>query len=615
MIARATENLEYDPLSRRERFIACALAGAFLLVVVLDYPNVTTQLPVVPWIIPTVQVLSSCALALTAWMLVAQYRVSRYAPLAILTCAFALAATYRVAILLLDPTTFGGSLVGGSLRSISVLRFLTRIAFDIIIAFYAYTDWREQRNPGSGKVLIGPVWGGAIAVLAFCLLAVTIWRDNMPTLIDAHNHYTLLYENVVAPVTLLCSAVTAVIVLMLANRHSRLRLWLFVDLIAMCANTIVRAMGETIFSNGFYFSTGFEVIESTLFVFVAQAQVAEMLRRTERTSARAHALSETLALADAQSYGGIDALMERVVEELDFDFAALFRISRGELEAEAAVGTGGYKKGDRIALEGSVTKHALTLGEIVVVEDFSERQWVDHHVNDVGLWSSACVLPLFIEGAAYGSIAFVNTRVRMKRLTPLDQEYLRVVGVMVGNALERIRQQRRLDELAYYDALTSLPNRVLLIDRITAALAFAERNGLKLAIHFIDLDNFKPVNDGFGHAAGDDVLRGVAKRLEQTIRASDTVARYGGDEFVVLQPVIEDVLGIEDLQGRISQALRTPIDVPAGSFSVGASIGFSIFPDDGRDAFTLVLRADEAQYRVKDARRAARANIPYDSAN
>jgi diguanylate cyclase (GGDEF)-like protein len=612
LIARITENLEYDPVSLRERIVAGIVSCAFLLVIAIDAPFAAIQLPTVGWVIPTVQNVSFCALALTAWMLISQYRVSRYAPIAILSCAFALAAAYRIAIFLLDPTTFGGAagaLVGGSLRSISFLRFLTRIAFDVIIAFYAYTDWRERRDPGSGRRLIVPVWIASFAVLAFCILAVTVGRSQLPTLIDAHNHYTLLYERVVAPIMLLFGAVTAVIVVLLANRHSRLRMWLFVDLVAMSANTIVRALGLSIFSNGFYVSSGFEIVESTLFVFVAQAQVADMLRRSERASARAHALSETLALGDAQSYGGIEALLRRVLEELEFDFAALFRISRGELEVEFAAGSTAYEKGDRITYDGSLTQQALAMNETVVVEDFTDADWRHHRINDKGLWKSACVLPLFFEGSAYGSIALANATPRPKRLTALDREYLRVVGVMIGNALERIQQKRRLDELAYYDALTRLPNRVLLIDRITAAVEMAERTGKRLAVHFIDLDEFKPVNDGFGHAVGDDVLRGVAKRLEQTIRASDTVARYGGDEFVVLQPVIDEAAGIEEFRERITSALRRPIVVPAGSFSVGASIGVSVFPDDGLDAYTLVLRADEAQYRDKDARRASRAHI------
>ncbi len=611
MIARITENLEYDPVSLRERIVAGVISCAFLLVIAVDVPFAAIQLPAVPWVIPTVQNVSFCALALTSWMLISQYRVSRYAPIAILSCAFALAAAYRVAIFLLDPTTFGGAagaLVGGSLRSISFLRFLTRIAFDFIIAFYAYTDWRERRDPGSGRRLIVPVWIASFSVLAFCILAVTVGREHLPTLIDAHNHYTLLYERVVAPTMLLCGAITAVLVVVLANRHSRLRMWLFVDLVAMSANTIVRALGSSIFSNGFYLSSGFEIVESTLFVFVAQAQVADMLRRSERASSRAHALSETLALADAQSYGGIEALLARVIDELDFDFAALLRISRGELQAEFVAGMTAYEKGDRFAFDGSLTQQALASNETVVVEDFADADWREHRTNGDGLWKSACVLPLFFEGGAYGSIALTNTTTRPKRLTSLDREYLRVVGVMIGNALERIQQKRRLDELAYYDALTRLPNRVLLLDRITSAVEMAERTGKRLAVHFIDLDEFKPVNDHFGHAVGDDVLRGVAKRLEQTIRASDTVARYGGDEFVVLQPVIEDTEGIEDFRERISHALRNPIVVPAGSFSLGASIGVSVFPDDGLDAYTLVLRADEAQYRDKGARRASRAH-------
>ena len=396
--------------------------------------------------------------------------------------------------------------------------------------------------------------------------------------------------------------------LVTVNRRSRLRLWLFVDLVALCADTVARSVGGALHSNGFYLSASFEIVEATLFVFVVQAQIEDVLRRAERTSARARALSATLAMADAQSYNGIGALLARVTEELGFDYAALFHVSSGELEVESCVGDVGFKKGQRIALEGTLTRHALAVNDMVVVEDYRESVWEERHVKDHGLWTSACVLPVFAEDGAYGTIGFANTSERSKRLTSVDREYLRVVGVMIGNVLERIRQKRRLDELAYYDALTGLPNRVLLIDRITAALALAERNDRKLAVHFLDLDDFKPVNDRFGHAVGDDVLRGVAQRLEATVRASDTIARYGGDEFVVLQPVIEDGTSVADLQSRIASALRDPIEVTAGTFRLSASMGVSVFPDDGRDAFTLVLRADEAQYRVKDARRAGRAN-------
>lgn len=158
--------------------------------------------------------------------------------------------------------------------------------------------------------------------------------------------------------------------------------------------------------------------------------------------------------------------------------------------------------------------------------------------------------------------------------------------------------------LAFYDPLTGLPNRRLLQDRLQQAVVHAKRGDHRLALMFIDLDKFKPVNDEFGHMAGDELLQAVAHRLEVCVRESDTVARIGGDEFVVLLPGIEavqDALGVAE---KIHAALKQPFALPEGQkVNISSSSGIAIYPEHGRDEATLTSHADAAMYQAKTAGR------------
>lgn len=170
---------------------------------------------------------------------------------------------------------------------------------------------------------------------------------------------------------------------------------------------------------------------------------------------------------------------------------------------------------------------------------------------------------------------------------------------------ERQLAERRAWDLAHQDALTGLPNRPLLQDRLTQALAQADRSGLKAAVMFLDLDRFKSVNDTLGHQAGDILLRTVAERLSQVVRAVDTVARLGGDEFVL---VLTDIGGATDVSlvaEKLLEALAPPINLEGQSVHISGSIGVSLYPDDARDADTLMRNADTAMYHVKSAGRNA----------
>jgi diguanylate cyclase (GGDEF)-like protein/PAS domain S-box-containing protein len=179
-----------------------------------------------------------------------------------------------------------------------------------------------------------------------------------------------------------------------------------------------------------------------------------------------------------------------------------------------------------------------------------------------------------------------------------------VVGVL-KDVTERIRYLQQIEHQAKYDALTGLPNRSLMGDRLVQAIHVAHRHGSALAVAFVDLDHFKLVNDNLGHSQGDLLLREVSQRIAGVLREGDTAARQGGDEFVVLLP---DLVGEQDgypVLRRVQQALAEPILIDGHSFYVTCSIGVSLYPRDGNDAETLLRNADMAMYRAKEAGRNA----------
>jgi diguanylate cyclase (GGDEF)-like protein len=163
-------------------------------------------------------------------------------------------------------------------------------------------------------------------------------------------------------------------------------------------------------------------------------------------------------------------------------------------------------------------------------------------------------------------------------------------------ATQELNEVSRSAEL---DALTGLPNRVLLLDRFAHAIAGAKRHGSRLALLFLDLDNFKQINDTLDHAVGDEVLKVVAHRLTSSIRAADTVSRHGGDEFLILLTEISQASDAVLIANKMIDALGAPSRLGGHVLRLTASIGISIYPDDGEDTDTLIRRADSAMYRAK----------------
>ncbi len=225
--------------------------------------------------------------------------------------------------------------------------------------------------------------------------------------------------------------------------------------------------------------------------------------------------------------------------------------------------------------------------------------WYRLHRTSAGVL--ATVFGFFTWGISFPIATMLHT---MNPSGRLDAEiwdipkYLVAIGMIVTLLEEQILES---EHLAYHDALTGLPNRRLLQDRLLQAIAHAARNGLKVAVMLLDLDEFKAVNDTFGHRIGDGVLQEVANRLSARLRAADTLARTGGDEFTVISEV-SDSQGAQTLVWALEAALLLPLRVEKKTVKLTVSVGYALYPDDSADPADLCALADRAMYVAKHGR-------------
>ena len=177
-------------------------------------------------------------------------------------------------------------------------------------------------------------------------------------------------------------------------------------------------------------------------------------------------------------------------------------------------------------------------------------------------------------------------------------DIIQYVGIF-SDITDKKQQEQRLERMAHYDSLTGLPNRTLLGDRLRQAIAQAQRRSSRLAVAYLDLDGFKPVNDQHGHHTGDQLLIEVAARLQSHLRAGDTAARLGGDEFVLLLSDLRTLTELEGILTRVLDSLSQPFQTKGQALQITASIGVALYPDDGSDGDTLLRHADQAMYEAK----------------
>lgn len=191
------------------------------------------------------------------------------------------------------------------------------------------------------------------------------------------------------------------------------------------------------------------------------------------------------------------------------------------------------------------------------------------------------------------------------RLQLSDAEQPPVFVAVATSTAQRQKEKERLHRLAHYDALTGLPNRMLFRERLEQGLAHGKRNGKTLAVMFLDLDKFKAVNDTLGHDAGDLLLKEVSTRLSGCLREIDTVARLGGDEFTIILDEVASREGVTLVAEKVIELMRTPFQLGEHVAEIGTSIGISLFPENGETPETLIKKADQAMYAVKQSGRNA----------
>jgi diguanylate cyclase (GGDEF)-like protein len=206
------------------------------------------------------------------------------------------------------------------------------------------------------------------------------------------------------------------------------------------------------------------------------------------------------------------------------------------------------------------------------------------------------------QGKVLGTFAIYSGEVREP-----GRDEIRLIDIITriaGIAIERKQAEDRIHFMAHHDALTGLPNRTLLTDRLQQAILYGQRYDRWVTVAFVDLDNFKLINDSLGHSAGDELLKTVAERMASSVRETDTVVRLGGDEFVILlvdQPHSPELI-TATLQ-RMRALIAEPVHLAGRTLHVTCSVGLAIYPSDGRDIETLLSNADAAMYRAKEVGR------------
>jgi diguanylate cyclase (GGDEF)-like protein/PAS domain S-box-containing protein len=249
--------------------------------------------------------------------------------------------------------------------------------------------------------------------------------------------------------------------------------------------------------------------------------------------------------------------------------------------------------------EGAAQDFPLAAGEPAIVDDYRAETRVKRPaiLRRHGILSGIRVLigGPDAPGGMLGAFAKETHRFQEQ-----DLSFMQTVAGFLETAILRTSNEEKLARLAQYDALTELPNRLLLRDRVEVAIENAERSGASPCLMFVDLDRFKLVNDSFGHATGDRLLREVASRLSRAIRGSDTVSRQGGDEFLVLLPELDAAEAAGRIAGKLIAEVARPYRIDGRELLIGASIGIACFPGDGSDYETLLRNADAAMYSAKD---------------
>jgi diguanylate cyclase (GGDEF)-like protein/PAS domain S-box-containing protein len=333
---------------------------------------------------------------------------------------------------------------------------------------------------------------------------------------------------------------------------------------------------------------------------IAVARDITQRKRAEALNKALYAISEATHVA-----GDLDVLFERIhsiIGELlpagNF-FIALYDENADKLSFPYYVDECDEAPAPRALDTGTLTAEVIRSGQTLFLTPENVDSLPHHLQNVIGTEARYWLgVPLQSNNHRMGALVVQIYDVG-KRYTERDRDLLQFVSAQVAAAIERNRMYANLQYLAQYDHLTGLPNRLLLSDRIKTAINRARRRGHLVAVLYCDLDNFKGVNDTFGHATGDLLLQEAAGRLSGTVRESDTVSRIGGDEFVIVLDAVNDISQSMQVVEKIIAGFDESFHVAGQRLRVRPSIGVAHYPMDGKDEKQLLLQADAAMYRDK----------------
>ena len=336
-------------------------------------------------------------------------------------------------------------------------------------------------------------------------------------------------------------------------------------------------------------------------------QAFEVERRLRRESETARALLEKtsaiqrLILRRAPVDEVLDAITASAAELFGDEVVTLRMIDGDDPEATVTVSTSGLdaEAASAVArgrLGAGAGGMAIRENRLVVMEDYQRHPATQQTMVSIGVTASMSA-PIHEDGRAVGSLTVASQR-EGRRYTEPEREMLVAFAGQAGLALMDAKTVDAMVHQALHDPLTGLPNRSLFRDRLEHALARAERSGVGVAVCFIDLDEFKTVNDSLGHAAGDELLVAVGERVQRCARVSDTAARLGGDEFAVLLEDVDDVREAVRVASRIAETLRAPFRVHGREIRTSGSVGIASGSRRGDD---VLRNADVAMYRAKEA--------------
>ena len=208
-------------------------------------------------------------------------------------------------------------------------------------------------------------------------------------------------------------------------------------------------------------------------------------------------------------------------------------------------------------------------------------------------------MPIVIRGVLFGFLEITAQR-RITLWSDSEHHFFKIISNIFADAFEKVNKEKEINYMAFYDDLTKLPNRLLFKDRVMQAIHLAERNNKIISVIFIDIDAFKTVNDSVGHEGGDRLLVNVSEKLSKLVRKSDTVSRFGGDEFMILLNHLNGTDDIERIIKKILSIFEEPFLIKEQEYFVTASAGVAVYPFDGGDSDTLIKNADIAMYKAKE---------------